>query len=1042
MADDALWDAGSGLIDLDTDGNITLGGLATTTEVQVTTVNGAIIDGGNAHAEITAATAALRSLSGIGDAGDTNGALETVTSGVSLTLAAVTDSGDIQVTNTGALIIGTVNLLVGVTITDAGDANLLDNILIRAASPHTVNSPVTNNAGGNITETAEGSAGTDDLTINADITATGGNGNINLYAGDTISLTGTYVVSAAGSGAVLGMAGTNYNAGLPMNGTNVGDFSMADGSTIQSQDGNITLRAPGNVSLSIVNANSNTDGTLGDVIVTADYAGVGGGLSDNAGTITDNLSGEAANIIGDQLALRAGSGIGDGEAPNDADIDVRVNTLAAVTESGDIHVQDLSGGLTIDTFDLLSGVTILDALADNSGNDHITIRTSSPLTVAVSNPVVNNDGGNITLAAEGNLVSDDLTINANITITGGDAVVDTDGNIALYAGDSILLSGASDPTVSTDGAGTILVSASTDFNNGSPQNGFNATAANEGDVSMGDGSTISSDTGNITLRGDGSIILSLVSTNVSIIATADFDGVGGGFADNDGAITDNRTGDGVGAPNLVGASAALRAKTGIGAAGAIDAILGTVAASNTIIDNIWIDNFRALGLSIGTVDGLIGVTNDDLDNTGTYGEVIITNVGPITVANNVSSKGDITLTAFDTLAIDAENVSVSASVVISANNSEDGADGSDANQTAVVTINAGDNVTIDASASIFSEYTITINVDNPATRVGADPDLPGGGEVTIPYSVLTIPNITGRMTTINGGDDVTSAADADIFNIAPQNGTPITIHGGLPILPVTPGDTLNLNLNTLSAIPPTLTVWLAGAGIFSFPGTEQRITYFSIEDVNVDPAIANYHLVLDPRNPGGYGDNAIDTDNTEDRLLVQQIGTDLVLSRTGPDDTDFAATPPAPVNWVGEIFRGDIANILSLTIEGSDDNDIVTISDAGTGGLPTFAGVLPTPLWDGSPRPDNGNLAGIASLLFRGRARNDALNFSLTKPVTYNQTYALGDGAGGGFGSDGGTATGEILTDGPGLDDLQVYFTGLEPITTTGTPAWHADDHW
>ena len=227
-----------------------------------------------------------------------------------------------------------------------------------------------NNDGGNITLAAEGAAAADDLTISANVTAAGGNGNINLYAGDTISLTGTITVSAAGTGAVLGMAGTNFADGTPANGTATGDVSMADGTTIQSADGNITLRAPGNVSLSIVNANSNSDATLGDVIVTADYAGVAGCLSDNIGAISDNLTGEAANITGDQAALRAGSGIGDGVAPNDADIDVAINTLSAVTESGDIHLQDLAGGLTIDTFDSLSGVTIADALDNNSGDRH------------------------------------------------------------------------------------------------------------------------------------------------------------------------------------------------------------------------------------------------------------------------------------------------------------------------------------------------------------------------------------------------------------------------------------------------------------------------------------------------------------------------------------------------------------------------------------------------------------------------------------------------------------------------------------------------
>ncbi len=66
--------------------------------------------------------------------------------------------------------------------------------------------------------------------------------------------------------------------------------------------------------------------------------------ADNSGAISDNLTGEAPNIVGDQAALRAGSGIGAGVAGAATDIDTAVSTLAAVTESGDINIQDLASG--------------------------------------------------------------------------------------------------------------------------------------------------------------------------------------------------------------------------------------------------------------------------------------------------------------------------------------------------------------------------------------------------------------------------------------------------------------------------------------------------------------------------------------------------------------------------------------------------------------------------------------------------------------------------------------------------------------------------
>ncbi|NLF70124.1 MAG: hypothetical protein GX575_13880, partial [Candidatus Anammoximicrobium sp.] len=231
-----------------------------------------------------------------------------------------------------------------------------------------------------------------------------GDGNIYLYAGDTIDLAAaTVVVSADASGTVLLSAGSHFNNSSPIqDGNSGGDVLMTSGSVARSEDGDITVLAPNNVQLSIVNANSDGDAVLGDVIVTADYAGPNpGALSDNTGAISDNLlSGEGPNIVGDQAALRAGTGIGDGVAGAATDINVALNTLAAVTGSGDINVMDVEW-LTIAAFNGLSGVTITNTPTNDSGLDDITIVTRADLTVSAGNPITNDDGGDITLRAEG-----------------------------------------------------------------------------------------------------------------------------------------------------------------------------------------------------------------------------------------------------------------------------------------------------------------------------------------------------------------------------------------------------------------------------------------------------------------------------------------------------------------------------------------------------------------------------------------------------------------------------------------------------------------
>ena len=80
-------------------------------------------------------------------------------------------------------------------------------------------------------------------------------------------------------------------------------------------------------------------------------------------------------------------------------------------------------------------------------------------------------------SAEGTTAADDVDLDANVTADGAH------GHIAIYAGDSIDLDASI--TVSAVGNGTVLVSASTDFNDGSPQNGLDATAVDEGQVLWG-----------------------------------------------------------------------------------------------------------------------------------------------------------------------------------------------------------------------------------------------------------------------------------------------------------------------------------------------------------------------------------------------------------------------------------------------------------------------------------------------------------------------------------------------------------------------------
>jgi len=740
---------------------------ASTGTVTLTTAGGNL----NVNAGVTSASGMI----------DVNsGAAFTLADGISI--SSTSGSIDVNTTGTNALTVnGTVMTGSSGTITlDGSDSIAMDSdsvvqssagaITIDSANGGAIVDVVSATGGGSII-IAAGSDGTadanDDLTLTDNVTASGGTGSISLYAGDTISVPAV-TISAASTGTVLLSAGTDYNEGGSLqNGTAAGNISLADGSTVSSQDGGITLRAPENIQISNVDANSDSDVTLGDVIITADFDGVGAGLSDNTGTITDNTALEGANITGDELALRAGSGIGDGVASNNDDLDADVRLLAAVTESGDIHIENSrAAGLTINTFDGLSGVTITDATVNpDSGNDHITIRSTSPLSVDAGDPVVNNDGGNITLAAEGNTSGDDVDLDANVTAAGGD------GSIGIYAGDSINLDAAI--TVSAVGNGTVLLSASTDFDNGTPQNGLNATVSGEGDVVMQDGSTISSVNGNITLRGDGDVDLATVSTNVDVIVTADFDGVGTGLSDNTGAITDNTAGEGAGNENVTASAAVFSAGGGIGAADDIDTVATSLDVTNTTSGAVDIAETNA-----------VNVLKLDQDATGT---TTLTTGGTITVVDSGSGGSGVTATT-GTVKLDATGTS--SDVVINEDVTTTGGD-VDIDAGRNVSSTSGDDITttgansgsVDIAANHATAGNVSLAGDIITTGAGtavdnATADDGGQVDITTVAGTISVTNITTSGGNATGGG-TTTGGDAAAITINTGDGSTITLNGDL-----------------------------------------------------------------------------------------------------------------------------------------------------------------------------------------------------------------------------------------------------------------------
>ena len=163
---------GSGDVEMTAGENIAITNITTTGEVRLTAMTGAIADNSaDKSSNINADRAVLRAGTKIG--GDADNTLETSVN----SLAASVANGNIEIVNTGALEIGTVDSLDGVTANNG-------NVIITTASPLTVNQTI---SGDSVTlTTVDSAAAGDNLTINADITSTVS--DITLNSGDDFTL--------------------------------------------------------------------------------------------------------------------------------------------------------------------------------------------------------------------------------------------------------------------------------------------------------------------------------------------------------------------------------------------------------------------------------------------------------------------------------------------------------------------------------------------------------------------------------------------------------------------------------------------------------------------------------------------------------------------------------------------------------------------------------------------------------------------------------------------------------------------------------------
>ena len=403
---------------------------------------------------------------------------------------------------------------------------------------------------------------------------------------------------------------------------------------------------------------------------------------------------------------------------------------------------------------------------------------------------------------------------------------------------------------------------------------------------------IISNNGNVLLTATGDVQLATVNGGtgtVYVIADLDDDGAG--------AISDVLAAE---TANITAASASLRAGSGIGSGNALETAISTLAASNTTSGDIEITNNVGGLLTIGTVNGLAGVTN----SAAAAGMVVVVNNSPLTVASNVMAVGNITITASDTAVANmTDNLTVNAGVSVTST-------------TGSIALNAGDDLTLTATSVVSAAAGgVMINIDAPGSDPDNGPNDPlGGSTVTLgDASVLVAAN--GTM--ITGGDD------PDTFNIIPQTASTISLDGGGPT--TFPGDVLLYDGSGTKTITGVNSGWISAAGVLDVAFT----------DIELVGATAGGKLddVLDLSDPGLVALGSMDGMPNEVIVRIDAAtGTQLEILFDG----DTTAGPAASI-----ISRQLLANVNSLTILGSTDDDFLQIAETA-GGLPAFSGSAPT----------------------------------------------------------------------------------------------------
>jgi Ca2+-binding RTX toxin-like protein len=626
-------------------------------------------------------------------------------------------------TTAGSIVIGETDALV---IRRAAQTNVglnAGSIAITAGGTITVEAVATTGQGVTIDGTSTTAAtisltamgASSDILVNQVVT--GKSGDVSLSAGRNVQQSTVNGNISAGAGAISVTA-------------NAGSVTMDTGTSATSGTGTISYSATAGVLLSILTSTSG-----GAINVTA-------GQGTSVGAITDNLSGEAANISTSGVAtLSAQTGIG----TTVQDIDTNIATLVATnaTIAGDIVIGEVDALVVRRAAQTNVGVNT-GSIAITAGGT-ITVEAAATTGQGVTIGGTSTSAATITLTATGN--GSDISV--------ANAITGKTGNVTLQAGDNVSLTATG--TVATT-SGNVIVT------------GNFGTGDAVGAITMNAASTINAGSGTITMTAPGNITLTGLTTthNALPVVAVTVTSASGAIVDAGNSVTD-----------ITANNAALSAATGIGASGTLETAVSRIAARNTASNAVDILNSVSGLLTIGTVGSVVGINNSGSN-------VTVVNSSPLTVADDVLAGGNIVLTATDSsnsgddLVINAQDTATTGTIQITAGGT--------------VTLNAGDNFTMPSSATISAVGSANIvgdynNLDStPGTTIavagsvtvtsGVDPAIridSGAGADT-----LTLSGSFTASSGAGGSMQVNAGAGADTLNLTGTVNTSgaITLNAG------------------------------------------------------------------------------------------------------------------------------------------------------------------------------------------------------------------------------------------------------------------------